>query len=620
MFLNKVIRILSLVVFIGIIFLVVFKLKGKSDTGIEAEDIIAGKEMTFRAFNSESKVTFEIKSSDSEKDFDMSRKPAQRERTLLKNIKGKIYKKGKFKSDTFFSGDDGYVENNNQNLLLRGNAFMESKEMRFDSEKFFLEGNSLVSNNTSTNFRLKDLEGTASNGMEFHIKINVLNLFDTEGLFLKNGKTYDFKCDKLIVMDNRNKVVFRGNAVIESVDSTLKGNEISMIFTESFEKIKKSVVMGNGYFYLKGKKSGEYREGMGDRIGTFFNDNGKVSRIEVKKNGIINLRRGSERLRAESNFISIKFNDINEKTELIRMLRGSKVLSKGKRKFDIASKRIRIHYDNEGEVENCFASEKCFFKMEGYNGSSDKLKYEVKNNLVLINGKRSILEKKGSRFVSSDFFLDTKAEKFYSESEITSSIILNSSNAIFSKSSIFISSKKVEILEKTGSIKYSGSVNLFQGDTTLRADELEIKEGEEIKASGNASITFKDNDTEIFLSGGEIGFIQKENTIQVGKGGILKEGNNSLKANSLKIEFNDKNNISRITGTEKIKFNRDEISGKSDNVDWEFIKKFLVFRGNASVSKEKSGLSSGKVIKFYLEGERIVITSSDGVRSKTTID
>ncbi|MEN8153553.1 MAG: LptA/OstA family protein [Acidobacteriota bacterium] len=620
MVLKKIIGIISLAVFLIFIFLVVFKLRGKIDTSRVVEEVISGKEMTFKAYNSDHNLVFEIKSSDSEKDFDMSRKPAQRERTLLKNIKGTIYKKGRFKSDTHFSSEKGYVENNNQNLLLKKNALIESEEMRFASDKFFMEGNSLVSNDTSTDFIIKDLQGTASRGLEFHVRINVINMFGTSGSFVKEGKTYDFKCKKLVILDNRNLVVFKGNAIIEGDDSTMKGNEISMFFTDDFKKIKRSVLKGNSYFYLKGKKSGEYREAMGFRIGAAFNDNGKVNRIEVKKNGIINLRRTNEKIKVESDFISIKFNEISEKTEQIRTLRGSRIISKGKRKFDISSKRMRVHYGKNGDPEYCYAKQDCLFKMDGYSGSSDKLDYEVKKNFVKISGRRSILEKKGNRFVSTEFNLNTKEEKFYSESKITSSIILDSGNALFSKSQIFISSKKVEILEKAGSIKYSGDVNLFQGDTKLYSDILEIIGEKEIKASGKTSILFKEKNNDIFISGGELGFLQEENSIQIGKGGSLKEGNNSLNAQTLKIEFNKENNINRITGIDKVKFMREKISGISDSVVWEFDKKFLVFNGNASVAKEKSGLTSGNIIKFYLEGEKVVITSPDGSRSKTTIE
>ncbi len=594
-------------------------IKRRRTKNLSGDEIASGKNLIYRVFNSENKISLEIKCQSSRKDFDESRPEQYRDRMYLNKIKGKIFKKGKLTGDTEFSSESGYVENNFLNLYLKGDAKVESDVLLISSDYLFMEGNSLISSKSAVEYWLKDLDGVAKRGIEYHIKIDVLNLFKTSGSFVKNSRKYDFNSKKLIILGNSDVIVFRGRSIVEGPGSKLKGREISMQFTEDFKKIKSSVISGNGYVYISGEKKGEFREAFGRKIRATFSENGNIESLEIRGNGIINLKKGRDRIRVESNLIFIKFNPKNSNVSYIRTLRGSKLDVTGKDPFSINANRIKVEYDESGNIKSCSAMTNCLFKFRDYKGSSKIMDYNAKTGIISISGKRSIIEKKGSRFVSTDFTLDSKNNKLFSEKEIVSTVKIKSENPVFSSKTIFLSSKKVEINEKKGEVVYSGNVKLLQEETELTCNTFRLPEDGSVVSSGNINLKFNNNGEIVKAGGGIMTFSDSGKKLTIDKGAFFNIQDGSIKARTLKIGFNKENKISELKGTGKTEFTRSNLTGRSDEVAWDILKKKVSFSGNAKISKEKSGETSGEIMDYYIEKERIVVISKKKSRTKTKI-
>ncbi len=620
MSLKKIFSYLLLIVFFSILLIVIVSIGGNSSVEKVADEKIVGKGMKYKVFNEQNILSAEITSSSTKRDFDESREPAQRYRTLLTDINGTIFKHGNFKSDINFSGKTGYVENEYKNFLIEGDAKILSDEVTLLSERFFMEGNSLISNKHLTDFSLKKLKGTAKKGIEYHIKIGVINLFRASGTYVRDEKEFHFRCNKLIVQKKKNRIIFKGMAVLSSDDSTMRGREIILRFNEGFKKLNRTDIRGNGYFHTKGEKAGEFREIIGNKIFTFFNDKGKIRKINVIKKGIINLNHQGSKVKAESRLIYLRFYSNQNGLKNIKLMRSGKVVVEGKKSFTVTARRVRVKFNKKGKIENCNTQGESEFKTGEYHGSSKNLSFFPSKNLITLNGNRSIIEKKGNRFRSTKFSVNTKEEKLYSDKEITSTIHLNSGSSIFTESPVFVSSKKIEMEEKKNIIRYIGNVKLFQGETKLTADKVEISNDREIKITGKVTLTFKNGKEEILLSGEKLRIDPDDNRLFITGKGVLREVENTIESDHLDIGFNDNNEISRIIGKKDVVFKRKNLIGKSDNVLWKFSNKVIVFSGNAVLSKKGSGKSSGDEIKFFLNNERVVISSFHGKRLETNMD
>ncbi len=619
MSLKKILSFISLSVLFLVIILIAFNFKGGFGADHVENDEIIGKGMSHRIYDEKNKLLSEISSSSTERDY-VAIGNFPQDRVLLTDIKAVIYKHGQFKSDVKFSGNSGYVENSYNDFLIKGNARIESKEALFLSERFFMKGSAMISNDERTKFLLKNLRGKAENGLEYILNYGVLNLFKATGIFVRSGKKYNFNCNKLMILKKLNRIVFRGNSLITNKESSMKGKEIIYGFNDGFVHVKRVDILGKGNLVFK-KKSGKiYRKISGKVITGFFSDDGNIKKIEVSKNGIVDLLSDGNRIKAASRLIYIGVNPQTNKLSSIKIMQHGKIESKGKRSFDIISEKIVINYDSKGEIEKCYAQGDTEFNTDGYNGSTNIFKYFPGKDLITLKGEDSLLEKGGNRFVSSEFTVNTKEQKLYSDKKIRSTLILKSGNSIFSKDPVYVSSKKVEIDDKSGTVIYSEGVSLFQGDTKLDAVRVEIGNNKSISISGKAKLTFINGEQKILLGGDELNIDSDKNLLNIKGKSVLSDGDNLLSGDSLIVMFDKSNMISRINGEGKVVFKRKSISGKSDKVIWKFNRKIITFFKNAELIKAQSGSSKGNEIQFFIENERIIIKSADGKRSETKID
>jgi len=594
------------------------KIRRKSGGNIIEKDITVGKELLYKVFNSSNKLALEIRCDSSKKNID-ELQSEKSDRMNLYGIKGIIYKKGKISSNTNFSSTKGYVESNFSTLFLNGEVKIESKDLLLESDHILMEGNSLISTDCNVEYWLKDLDGISEKGLEYHIKIDVLNFFSTTGNFIKENKKYSYKTDKLIILGKLNKIVFKGNSLIQSAYSKLKGNEITLVFTDDFKKISRSVVTGDGYVLIKEIGDGNFKEARGGRIGVILAENGYLRSLDIKKNGILNIKRDRDKLKIEAGSIFVKFNPENDKISFVRNLRGSKINVSGKNRFIINSNRARIHYNKNGEVISCIAITNCEFKFKGISGTSGKIEYEPKNEIALISGKRAIVERSGSRFISSDFKIDLKNGKLFSDKEITSTINLNSSNPIFTGGSIFVKSKKIEIVEEKGKVKYSDNVKLIQDNTEITCDFLKIENKSFFNLDGHVIVSLKDSDNDVRLEGANLLMSDKNDRIEINGDAKFIYGDSSVSGENITVFFDSKKGIKKITGEKDIIFEKVDLKGKSDNISWDIIKNEIIFSGNAFIAREKSGETVGEIIRYFPENDRIVISAKKRKRSKTTI-
>ncbi len=618
--LKKILSFISLGIFLAAIVVIILSFKSGSRVEKSEVDDIIGKGLNYKVYNNLQELSAEITSAFSKRDFDKSREPAQRERTLLTDIKGVIYKSKRFKNDLKFSGKSGYVENEYKNFLIKDNAKIESEDVILTSDRFFMEGSSLISNKSRTDFKLKNLKGIAGRGISYHMELGVINLLKASGTYIRSGKEYHFKCNRLMVLNKISRVVFKGNAVIQSDDSTMRGKEIILRFNKDFKILKRTDIRGDGYFYTKGNKRGEFRELLGNKIIAEFDENENIKKIDVTKNGIINLNADGNRLKAESDLIYIRFDHISSKLKNVKLMRQGKVNVSGKRLFDISSRRIRIQYDENGEIRNCNTNGDTVFTMSKYSGNCESLNFFPPENKMTLTGEKSVLIKGDNRFVSSEFIVNTKEEKLSSDKEIRSTIQLESDNSIFSKLPVFVSSKKIEIDDRSGSVVYSDDVSLFQKETKLNAEKVEIGKNKSINVSGKVRLTFRNGKDEIILGGEELKIDSEKNWLLISGKAFLREKGNELGGDYLSVIFNDKNEITRINGNKNINFKRKNVSAKSEKVTWKFNEKIITFITKAQLTKADSGSSSGDEIRFFIEDERVVIKSAVGKRSKTKID
>jgi len=569
-----------------------------------------GIEMKYVAFNKHNEKSIEVTCSESQQqDKDM---------TLMKDIRATIFKKGKLDQEIYVSGDRGYATSNINSFFLDQNVKIISNDLDISCENFTIKSKHKLFTQAVVDYQAKNLKGIAQKGMEYYVKVNVIKLFDTQGTYSSEGQQFLYQTDELWIIDKSNTVVFETNTEIKGEKTLLTSDRLVLSFTKDFKQIKRSSSQKNSTLYRKDPAKNETMELKSNSLEGFYNQKGKLRMAVARKNTRIDLKSKQNHTEITSPFVKMKFNPETGQMSEARISPGGKVKSTGRSNFNIAAHKILLKFGN-ADIIYGEALRNCVFKIDEYHGHSKKMTHDVQKNIIHLTGEESEIKKDRNTFISSDFIINTQKDILTSEVGIKSIIKPDRQDALFSTDSIFVNAKVIEIYNRENKVVYKDNTRLQQNETIIKSDKLEILEKNQINASGNVSLTFKEKKNDINLRGDYIGFDPKKRIIIIKGKGVMKNNSRILRADLLKISFNDQNELETITGEKNVHFVNEDIQGTSKKVNWKYPEEMMIFSGSAQIKSQSKGLTKSKQLKLDLKNNKILILSDPSKRSETVI-
>lgn len=609
----KLFIIISLVgVFIYIFIGLKKKPEGEDSTSVLTVD---GMKMVHVTYNKLHQKTMELKCTEAVKETD--------DKTVMKDIEGMIFKKGRMNKDIKVFGNRGYVANNSNDFFVEENARIASDDFDVRSRDFLLEDQAEMYTDKKVQYGTRDLNGVARDGMRYYLKVNVLKFFKTRGHYKRDNKEFEFKTDILWVIDEEKRLVMEKNAVIQEEGSILRSSWIYLLFTDEYKHIKEAASQLDSYFYIENKEKKEIKEIKAVNITSFYDESGKMSKVVVFKNGEILLKNESNQTMITSEHIEMNFNPVSGNLSSISIPSPGQVENTGKTQFRIIADKITANYNEKGEISFCEGIGNCDFIVNDYRGNASTLTYDIVKNSLQIRSegeKEARVITRDNTFNSKLFNVNTKKKILSSTQGVKSVIVLTKANVLFSMDPIFINARMFTIFEKENKFKYEKPVSLVQGDITLNTQILEITDENKIETStGRTSLTFKTVGREVAVVGDSFIFNADEKNIAISGTAVIKNDINILKADRFTLNFDDKNEMTHIFGEGNVNFNKDDITGVSGNVKWLFNEDILILQDLPQVTKRDGGTTLGKELQIDLKTNKITILSSATDRTETII-
>jgi lipopolysaccharide export system protein LptA len=608
---KNLLKIFILIIFVVVIFVVFSELKPREKIDQITEFEPDGINMTYTIFNKENKKRLEMSCIES--------KSEGQNKTIMKKIKGTIFKKGKMDQDIFISGEEGYVANNFNNIYIEKNANITSKDMDLKSYDFFLRGRALLYTKSSVDYKSKGLTGKGHKGMEYLIRNNVLKLFNTEGIYSRGNNTFKYKTSMMQFSKPHKTLLFKKDTIIRNEDSILKSNQLKILLSDDLDIIRRTASLKNSYFYGEDVQKQEIKEVQSRFLENLYNETGKLLKTNIRKNARVMLKDRKNKCDISSQTIVLSYEPETGNISTAEIHTQGKVNNRGKSNFSIFADSIQLNFKN-GEIHKGQAENECLFRIEDYTGETDKLTFNIDTHMIHLKGVESTIKKEKNTFISSDFFINTESDKLNSSKGIKSIHKMDSNNALFSKDSIFINAHYIEIFDKEDRVIYKDKIRLHQNDTILKADELEVIKLNNLKAQGKVFLSFKNNQEDIIIQGESFHFDSKAKTITIKKNGFINNKNRILKADTIQITFNQKNELSLIKGKKDVFFFKDNITGKADEVNWLFDEELMTFLNSAEIKNKSGSVTKGNELKFDLKNNKIIIISDQSTRSETIIE
>ncbi|MCX6580781.1 MAG: LPS export ABC transporter periplasmic protein LptC [Candidatus Aminicenantes bacterium] len=614
---KKTLKILIIISLAATVLYILIGLKKKSQPEFSGELKVDGETMVHNTYDKEHRKAMELKCTEAINESE--------DKTDMKNIEGVIYKKGRMNKDISVSGKSGYVANNSQNFFIEGDAKVASEDFSLKGPSFLLEGQAEMSTEKKVDYKAKDLQGIATNGIKYYLKLNILKLFNTRGRYKRDNRDFDFTTDVLWVLDKDKMIVMENNTVIREANSILRSGWMSLKFTGNFVHISEATSQKGSYFYLEDRDKQEIKEIKSDNISSYYNDAGKLSRVLVMQKGEILLKSKTDHMMINSDKIEMFFDPESGKATRIDIPAPGQVENTGKTKFRVAADTISAVYNKKGELSTCEGKGKTIFIIDEYHGTGERLFYDIARDSMTMSGPNAqVVNGENNTFNSSKFNVDTRQKILSSSDGVKSTILLKKKNVLFSEAPMFLNAKEFRILEKKNKFRYDTRVQLMQDDISLTADTLEITEENQIEASGKVSLSFKNREgdsgaKDIAIKADNIVFNARERNIEIAGNGAIKSGETLLKANRLVVQFSDANEITDISGEGNIEFLKEDLSGTSGKVQWLFAKEMMILKDSPRVAKKTGGATSGKELEIDLKTNTIKILSSASERSETII-
>ena len=612
---KKALKIFIVIAMIGILLYIFFGIKKQKSDQYTVVLNADGKSMEHFIFDKEQRKSIVLRSSEAHKE--------KGDKMVMKNVEGVIFKKGSMNKDINISGKDGYVADKASTFYMENDARITSEDFDIRSKNFLLEDQAELHTEGKVNYKTKDLDGVAREGMRYYLKTNVLKFFKTRGHYHRDDKDFEFKTDILWVIDEENLLVMEANAVIREKGSILRSGWISIRFTDGFKRITEAASQRSSYFYLEDKEKHEIKEMKADNITSYYNESGKLSKVSVLQHGEIMLRDESNHTVIVSNVVDMNFNPESGKLSSVNIPVPGQVENTGKTKLRVISDKITANYNDKGELSFCEGIGNCDFIVDNYRGNSDSLSYNIEKNSLVLKGeneKDTRVTTRGNTFHSTSFNVDTKEKILSSNGGVKSVIALEKQNVLFSMDPIFINARAFTIDDKENRFTYQYQVNLVQGDIGLTAVSLEIADDDKIEASGRVSLTFKSDGKDVDIKGDRFVFNAEGKNISIEGNAVIKNDENLLKANYFTVYFNKDNELSHISGDGDITFTKEDIYGVSGKVMWRFNEDIMILKDLPQVTKRNGGTTIGRELQIDLKSNKITILSSATERTETIIE
>lgn len=609
---RRLIQILLAAAAVVTILLVVRSLRSRGPETMPADFSADGLGMEQAIFDGDNRRIIELKSSRSRK--------GEKDRIYMEDLDARVLSKGRMSEDIHVTGEEGYVENNYHNFLVRKNAAITSKSFTLKAKRFFLKDRALLRSQDTVTFNLRNLEGTAAKGLTYYLKQNLIKLFGVRGVHRRRGGEYHFQADILWFMEDEHKLILEKNAGIQGPDSQLKGNWISITFDSENKVVRETKSQGNVHLHTEQSQDPPRMRNIRCGILTGLHDeNGDIHNLKLVHNVMVNLRRGERRSRIRSEILDVYFLPGGEKLDRIDVPSGGEVLNTGGSQFTALADRMHFTF-KDGELATWNGEGNGSLRSRDFSCRSDRIDYNAPKGMILLKGKECRVINGRNVFIAPNFSIHTEKKWLRGEGNVRTTFHPKRPQPPFTAQPFFIRSQEVLLLDQKGTVRFTGSVQLLQDAAGLSAKSLTLNPDKHLQANKMVRLTFKSQDDEIEVWGDKLVFDpEKGNLTILDKGGI-QSGETRLDADGLIISFSKDDHLKNISAEGSIRFHKDDISGESDKVFWDFAGRNMRFQGNASLSKKQGGKAEGEILEMDLESNHVRVRSQRQRRTSTLLD
>jgi len=609
---RRLIQILLAVAVLATIVLVVKGVRSHQPDPMPADFTADGLGMEQTIFDGDNRRIIELKSSSSRK--------GEQDRIYMQNLDARLLKQGRLSEDIHVQGEEGYVENNYHNLLVRKNAKISSRRFVLESDQFFLKDRAILRTKKPVAFSLRDLKGTAAKGMAYYLKQNLIKLFDTRGVHMRQGREYKFQAGTLWFVEKERKLILEKAASIKGPESDLEGDWISIAFDDDIEIVRETRCQGRAHMRVESPGDPPLMRDLRCGVLTAQHDeNGDISKLSLVRRVTVHLQRGERHSRIKSELLDAAFTPGGKFLSKITIPIPGEVIHTGGTEFSASADSMSFTF-RSGEIALWRGKGNGNLRGRDFSSRSDSIEFDSPHHLIHLQGKECRVIQEKHVFLAPAFSIHTEKKWMKGKDGVRATFHPKRPQPPFSEKPFFIQSKELLHLDENRTTHFTGSVQLFQDAARLKAESLTMNPDKQLLANGKVRLTFQSETQSITAWGEKLAFDPEKQRLTIrGKGGF-KSTEAQLNAEALSLSFRGDNRLHSVAAEGSVTFSKDDITGGSDNVLWDFIKREMQFSGNARLEKKQGAKAQGEFLDLDLKSNNMRVRSRKQQRTSTVLD
>lgn len=583
-------------------FLLQVKSHGGGEKAVEPD--LESEDMVFRQFDKDRK-TLEVHVRQNRK--------GKGDRLLHLGIRAVLFKKGKMDEDIIIEGEEGSSLPGFSEFIVEKNARIYSPSGKLDlkSKKFVLKNLEVLISKNPVDFQYEHISGLAKRGVEFYLKDKDARMYDVEGQFKVDNRMFFHKEETLFFDNDQHVLLFDRNEYLKTDETYSHANRFHVEFNSDLSHLNRILAIENSeliHTRIFPDRPGEVMTVHYNYINSFYNSEGKLERMELHggwhgEPGYVLFEGSRKKTTIQAGTQNLYLDTVSGRLDRVEGLTCT-IEQNARERFTFFSQKVFLYLTPKGDIDrfsgefNCrldWMEKSCYSHLAGYEG---------KTGLFHLEGPRSRVEKDDDRFVSPDFYIDTRARRLYTASGVQATLHpADKSESLFLNRPVFAVSRKLEMDERKGSVLFQEDVRLFQDQTEVVCRNLQfVPDGEDMvmSASGNAVLNGRDTGGESYkLQGESLDFHSGRQQVEVRRG-KLATGGRFMESRTLWLILGEKQSIEAIRGRGEAKFSGSDMEGNAEEIDWTWSDETLVMRKNAKV-KQKGVISEGDTLFINLK-------------------
>ncbi|MCX6558190.1 MAG: hypothetical protein NTW95_12310 [Candidatus Aminicenantes bacterium] len=609
-------RLLVVGVLLILIAAIFFSLRyGKGgDRQQDGSSAIDGRNLTYFDFDKNNRKTLAIQCQESRR--------LSNERLFMKIVTATFFKSARLEKDIQMSGDSGTASRGFYDFDIRGRVRIFSSEFSLDGPRFFLENREKLTSRDAVAFKLKNVSGQAAAGMDFFINQNILTLFQCQGTLLRDGQPYEFKTKVFWVMKKNNLLILEKSAELVGAGATARGDWMSLQFDTGFAHLQSATIAGNCFFSTQG--GGENGRAPEKEISANFiyigyDAGGRLRLIAVHNNGRISLRDRKNEGRIASDSTEIYMRPETQVLEKVKVLTRGTLTSRGQDNVTVSGDSMTAFYSADGALSEIKAENNCSFRTAEFQGTAAALNYDAGNFLIDVVGNEAAITSQKNTFNSRRFQIHTRLRKLVSGQMVKATISPGDPSVLLANKPLFITAVALEMTDGGNIIRFRDKVQLFQDDVEIHAGEMLFENASKrMTCHGDAELKFVSENEPVKLRGQTIVFNHSERKAVISDNASLNQAGNTLGGRQIELDFDRGNRLENILARDNVVFSRENLSGRSGLLHWQYRQKIIWFRNSAQITRKDAGTTKGRELILNLNSNEITVSSQED-RAETII-